>query len=74
MNTDDAEFGGLSERIIECAFAVSNTRGAGFVAKVYENALAFELRRVGVSVEQQAALIVRYEGGGCWGACRGFAG
>jgi GxxExxY protein len=62
MNTDDAEFGGLSERIIGCAFAVSNTLGVGFVEKVYENALAFELRRAGVSVEQQAAVIVRYEG------------
>ena len=62
MNTDDLGLGRISERIIGCAFAVANTLGAGFVEKVYENALAYELRRGGVAVEQQAAVVVRYEG------------
>jgi GxxExxY protein len=37
-----AEWGRLnriSERIIGCAFAVSNGLGSGFLEKVYENAL-----------------------------------
>ena len=62
MNTDDFGFDRISERIIGCAFAVANTLGAGFVEKVYENALAYELRSGGVAVEQQAAVVVRYEG------------
>ncbi|MGA3402898.1 MAG: GxxExxY protein [Acetobacteraceae bacterium] len=35
----------LSERIIGCAFRVMNTLGSGFLEKVYENALAHELRK-----------------------------
>ena len=62
MNTDDVGLGGVTERIIRCAFTVANTLGDGFVEKVYENALAYELRRGGVAVEQQAAVVVRYEG------------
>jgi GxxExxY protein len=52
----------LTERIIGCAFKVSNALGCGFLEKVYENSLAMELRRSGLNVEQQASLTVRYEG------------
>ena len=52
----------LSERIIGCAYAVSNGLGAGFLERVYENALAHELRKAGLRVEQQAPLRVEYEG------------
>ena len=30
----------LTEKVIQCAFTVSNTLGCGFLEKVYENALA----------------------------------
>jgi GxxExxY protein len=63
MNTDDD--GGLtrlSERIIGCAFTVANTLGSGFLEKVYENALAYELRKSGLVIEQQHDLVVRYDG------------
>ena len=33
----------LSNRIIGCALTVQHTLGAGFLEKVYENALAHEL-------------------------------
>ena len=33
----------LTEIIIGCAFKVHNTLGEGFVEKVYENALKYEL-------------------------------
>ena len=39
-----------------------NTLGAGFLEKVYENALSIELRRCGLVVESQKAFPVRYEG------------
>jgi len=43
----------ITERIIACVYRVSNTLGSGFLEKVYENALAIELRRNGITVEQQ---------------------
>jgi GxxExxY protein len=51
----------LSERIIGCAFRVMNTLGSGFLEKVYENALAHELRKAGLHVSQQHAIVVRYD-------------
>ena len=64
MKTDvqRAELDRLTERIIGCAFEVSNTLGCGFLEKVYENALAVELRRAGMRVEQQKLVQVRYKG------------
>ena len=43
----------LTEKIIGCAFKVSNTLGCGYLEKVYENALAHELRKASLQVEQQ---------------------
>ena len=62
MHADEAETNRLSERIIGCAFQVLNTLGAGFLEKVYENALAHELRKAGLVVAQQHGIIVRYDG------------
>ncbi len=52
----------LSERILGAAFKVHNTLGAGFLEKVYENALVHELRKDGIAVEQQRAIQVKYDG------------
>ena len=43
----------VSERIIGAAFNVHNELGVGFLEKVYENALAYELRKSGHEVAQQ---------------------
>ena len=51
----------ISERIIGCAFKVSNALGDGYLEKVYENALAHELRKAGLSVLQQHGLKVYYD-------------
>ncbi len=51
----------ISERIIGRAFEVMNTLGAGFLEKVYENALAHELRKADLSVAQQHGITVRYD-------------
>ncbi len=52
----------ITERIIGCAFTVSNTLGSGFLEKVYENALAHELQKCGLSVIQQQPIAVYYDG------------
>jgi len=62
MNTDDREkLNGLSSRVIGAAQKVSTVLGCGFLEKVYENALAIELRRQGLRVIQQGGISVRYE-------------
>jgi len=58
MTIDDP----ISERIIGCAFKIRGTLGHGFLEKVYENALAHELRKAGLSVQQQANIQVFYDG------------
>jgi GxxExxY protein len=52
----------LPEQVIGCAFRVSNGVGDGFLEKVYENALAHELRKTGLRVEQQYPIKVVYDG------------
>ena len=52
----------ITEKIIKGAFEVLNTLGPGFMEKVYENALAIELRAMGLFVEQQKPLDVYYKG------------
>ncbi|MBI2296045.1 MAG: GxxExxY protein [Betaproteobacteria bacterium] len=50
----------VTEKIINCVYRVSNTLGSGFLEKVYENALAIELRQNGLRVEQQYPIKVFY--------------
>jgi GxxExxY protein len=52
----------ITEKIIGSAYKVSNTLGVGFLEKVYENALAHEIRKTGLHVEQQASVKVVYDG------------
>jgi len=57
MNTDV-----ITEKVIGCAYAVSNELGAGFLEKVYENALCLELAKQGLQIEQQSSIVVKYQG------------
>ncbi len=57
MNTDI-----VTEKIIGCAYTVSNTLGVGFLEKVYENALLIELEKHGLKTKNQKALSVFYAG------------
>jgi GxxExxY protein len=52
----------ITEKIIGCAFSVSNSLGSGFLEKVYENALFHELTKNGLVVEKQVSLKVKYDG------------
>jgi GxxExxY protein len=51
----------ITEKIIGCAYRVANGLGPGFLEKVYENALAHELRKAGMAVEQQKQMLVFYD-------------
>jgi GxxExxY protein len=61
-HADAARTNELSRRIIGCVFTVLNTLGAGFLEKGYENALAHELRKAGLAVVRQRAVITTYDG------------
>lgn len=58
----EAELNSLSEKVIGCCYTVSNALGSGFLERVYENALAHELRKLGFRVELQRPLHVIYDG------------
>lgn len=51
----------ISEKIIGCAFKVSNTLGAGFLEKVYQNALIIELRDNGLIAEKEKPITIYYK-------------
>ncbi len=51
----------ITEKIIGCAYAVGNNLGVGFLEKVYENALAYEIRKANLKVEQQKLIQVFYD-------------
>jgi GxxExxY protein len=60
-HADSSELNELSGRVIGCAFTVLNTLGAGFLEKVYENALAYEVRAAGLLAVQQYGAKVHYK-------------
>jgi GxxExxY protein len=62
MNTNEHRLNEIAEVIIKCVYRVANTLGNGFLEKVYENALAHDLRKTGFLGEQQKGIQVRYDG------------
>jgi GxxExxY protein len=64
MNTDQGLKGNahVTQAVIGAAFDVANALGCGFLEKVYENAMAVELRRNDHLVEQQRDMEVWYKG------------
>lgn len=61
MNRNQANLDDLTQKIIGCAFEVSNVLGCGFLEKVYEKALVHELRIAGLSVQAQYPIAVYYK-------------
>ncbi|MBC8526655.1 MAG: GxxExxY protein [Candidatus Cloacimonetes bacterium] len=51
----------ITEKIIKAFYLVNNTLGFGFLEKVYENAMAIELRKMEFNVLQQQKIKVYYE-------------
>jgi GxxExxY protein len=57
-----AEARPLAQRIIGAAMKVHRSLGCGFLESVYRNALAIELRKLGIAFEIHPTLAVSYEG------------
>ncbi len=52
----------VTQRIIKAFYTVYNTLGYGFAEKVYRNAMALELRKLGLSVVRECPIEVYYDG------------
>jgi GxxExxY protein len=62
INVLPNELNKITEKVIGYCYTVSNGLGAGFLEKVYENALAHELAKAGFQVKQQHPITVYYDG------------
>jgi GxxExxY protein len=51
----------VTQEIIGCAMTVHDVLGPGFLESVYQNALAFELRTLGMDVECRKRIPVTYK-------------
>ena len=51
----------ISDKLIDCAFEVHKTLGYGFLEKVYENSLKYELNDNGLKAVQQSQIDVFYK-------------
>ena len=52
----------VASAIVDSAFAVHSTLGAGLLESVYEVCLAHELKKRGVSVKRQVIVPIAYDG------------
>ena len=62
MEADEEKINLITERIIGCAYKVHNKLKCGFAERVYENACALELRKLGMNVRTQVPVEVLYDG------------
>jgi len=51
----------LTDKIIKAFYEVYNELGYGFLEKVYENALCYELSLLGLSAVKQKPIVVHYK-------------
>ncbi|MDP2940253.1 MAG: GxxExxY protein [Candidatus Omnitrophota bacterium] len=64
MNTDkkgEYKHKDITGKILKAAFEVHNTLGCGFLEKVYQRALIYELQQEGLSLETQKAIKINYK-------------
>ena len=52
----------LTEKIIKAFYCVYNTLGYGFLEKVYEKSMLVEFKAIGLKVEAQKEITVKYKG------------
>ena len=62
MNANSERVDALCRIVIGRALVISNGLGAGFLEKPYENALAHEIRKAGLTVRQQQPIKVHWDG------------
>jgi len=55
---DELKHRDMTEQILKAFYTVYHVLGYGFLENVYENALAIELRKMGLQVVQQAEIAV----------------
>ena len=58
---NDSKHKGLTEKIIKSFYKVYNQLGYGFLEKIYENAMVFELNKSSIPVIPQSPIQVFYE-------------
>ena len=56
------ESGEMTSTIIGCAMKVHSVLGPGFLESVYQKALSYELRQIGLNHTCEHPIAVRYEG------------
>jgi GxxExxY protein len=61
MTTEEQTVNDVTARIIECAYTVGHTLGAGFLETVYRNALVRELLNNGLQVCKHQGIQVYYD-------------
>jgi GxxExxY protein len=54
--------GEVSEKVVNSFYEVYNTLGYGFLERVYENAMRISLLQHGLEVQQQAPILVHFQG------------
>lgn len=52
----------ITDKILKCYYTVYNELGYGFLEKVYENALFYELENYGLECKKQFSIKVFYDG------------
>jgi GxxExxY protein len=57
----DSDLNNLTHEVINCAMEVSNTIGAGFTEKIYDNAMQVELKLRNIPYSSQKSLNVFYK-------------
>jgi GxxExxY protein len=62
VDTREDSLNRIAGTVIGSAYRVANGLGPGFLEKVYENALAFEIAKEGLRVNQQCPIAVKYDG------------
>ena len=55
------EYEKFTEEIIACAYRVYNKMGFGFLESVYQKSMLIELRKSGISAENQKSITVFYD-------------
>jgi GxxExxY protein len=56
------EFNVLTHRVIGCAMTVHTRLGSGYLERVYQNALAIELKKHGIAFAMECEKAIYYDG------------
>ncbi len=61
LKLSQVELNRISKKIIGCVYEVGKILKYGYLEKVYENALVYELNKSGLKVKQQQPVTVKYK-------------